>query len=311
MWKWSLVLTATSAAGCLPEPPPDATQITAVASAIPAAEATGRATRSAAREGLAAAQRELLDAWYDRIGPRREGEKLGRLIVRAGRLQLGRAYRDPPQTAQQESLQIDLSTFQCVSFVESTLAVERCTWKRQQTAECFVDEVTRFRYRDGTMDGYGSRLHYFSDWLEDNTERQRLTDVSTALGGRPEPFVFNYMSRHPGRYPAMSTDGVADQIAAAEQRLSASPRIVVDRRTAKRTESALEPGDLIAIVSSKHPGLLIRHAGFVDPGARGQPRLLHASSHQKRVMVRRDSIAQYLAARPDRRGMVVARPLPP
>lgn len=265
----------------------------------------------AANLSLPEAQQQLLDAWYERVGPRRPAEEFGRLVVRAGHVQLGKQYYDPPQTPGPESLRIDLSTFQCVSFVETTLAVARCTWRQQQTSDCFLDEVKRFRYRSGQMDGYGSRLHYFADWLDDNTGRHRIADLTATLGGRPERFTFDFMSRHPARYPALTTDGVAARIAAVEQRLSASPRIVIDRETVSKRETELEAGDLVAIVSTKHPGLLIRHAGFVDLGANGKPRLLHASSYQKRVLVRRDSVAQYLAARPDRRGVIVARPLPP
>jgi hypothetical protein len=307
MSKWYSILAASLTFVCVPERPGAATT---AAAASPAADAQ-QPTAPAADMDLPAEQRQLLEAWYEQLGPRRTEESFGRLIVRAGRVQLGKSYRDPPQTAQPESLHIDLSTFQCVSFVETTLAVARCTWLRQQTTECFLDEVKRFRYRDGQMDGYGSRLHYFTDWLEDNTGRQRFANLSAALGGRTERFVFNYMSRHPARYPAMAASGVAAQIAGVERRLSAAPRVVVDRETAKRAQTELEPGDLVAIVSSKYPGLLIRHAGFIDLDHGGRPRLLHASSYQKRVLVRRDSIARYLATRPDRRGMIVARPLPP
>jgi hypothetical protein len=66
----------------------------------------------------------------------------------------------------------------------------------------------------------------------------------------------------------------------------------------------------VGIVTTE-PGRLIGHAGFVVRDERGRTHLLHASSHHRRVVVTVRSLADYLLRRPERWGVMVARPRPP
>lgn len=259
---------------------------------------------------LADDQALLLKAWFDSAGPKRNKESFGKLVTRVARLQLGRLYVDPPQVHAPERLAVELETFQCVSFVESTLAVARCTWSDQRNGECFLRELQSFRYRNGIMEGYGSRLHYFTDWIDDNTRRGHFRNLSIELGGTAESFDFTFMTSHPLRYPALTDRRALAAVVAAEERLSGRPHVVLDHAAVSANSHRLRSGDLVAIVSDKYPGLRIRHAGFIDRNAQGLPRLLHASSSHKRVMITAADIAGYMTTRPDRRGVVALRPLP-
>ncbi|MEE8410503.1 MAG: N-acetylmuramoyl-L-alanine amidase-like domain-containing protein [Myxococcota bacterium] len=256
-------------------------------------------------------EKALLDQWFDSVGPTRKKESFGRLVSRVGRLQLGTPYGDPPQDRDPERLTVELETFQCVSFVESTLAVARCTWSEQPNGECFLRELQALRYRDGIMDGYGSRLHYFTDWIDDNTRRGHLRNLSIDLGGKAETFDFTFMTAHPLRYPALADPHAFAEVNATEERLSRLPHLVLGHAAVSANAQRLRSGDLVAIVSDKYPGLRVRHAGFIDRTAQGLPRLLHASSSHKRVMITAAGIADYMTTRPDRRGIVALRPQPP
>ena len=42
----------------------------------------------------------------------------------------------------------------------------------------FADNLQKIRYRDGVIDGYTSRLHYTSDWIENGVRQGFLEDVT-------------------------------------------------------------------------------------------------------------------------------------
>ena len=169
-----------------------------------ALDAGAASPASGAEAGVPATQLALLQAWYDAVGSRRPGETFGHLVVRAGRVQLGKPYYNPPQQAGPETLRVELERLECVSFVESTLALAHCIWTEEPDAGCFVRELEAWRYRGGVLKGYGSRLHYFVDWLEDNASRARLTLLTASLGGTLAQPVFSYMTGHVDTYPALA-----------------------------------------------------------------------------------------------------------
>ncbi|MBI5511981.1 MAG: DUF1460 domain-containing protein [Deltaproteobacteria bacterium] len=260
---------------------------------------------------MPADEEALLAEWFKRAAARRPGESFGDLVVRVAGLQLGKAYYDPPQTAGPERLQIELKTFQCVSFVEDSLAVARCLWRGEPTAACFLHDVVASRYRDGRMDGYASRLHYFTDWIEDNARRGRLQIVTGAVGGRALRQRFSFMSDNPASYPALAAPAVLNAIKEIEARLSATPHVVLDRADVARAQSQLENGDVIGLVSDKHPGMVVIHTGFIYVDKHGKRSLMHAASFHKRTLVTGSDVANYLLRRPERRGLMIGRPLPP
>jgi hypothetical protein len=257
-----------------------------------------------------AKQAELLQAWFDKLGPVRPDESLGELIVRAGLLQLGKPYFLHPEDRTDEPLRVDLESFECQSFVESTLSVARCALVGQRDTACFAQELERFRYRGGVRRGFASRLHYFSEWIDDNVSRGRLDNRTAALGGQPIHRDFFYFARHAAAYPALADAAARTEMAAVDERLSSAPHIVLDRAGVERAKPELMTGDVIAVVTSK-PGALISHTGFIAKNPDGTPCLLHASSHHGRVLLTRDDIARYLRRWPDRQGLMVARPLAP
>lgn len=255
-------------------------------------------------------QDQRLQAWFAAIEARGTDESFGELVARAAGVQLDQPYVDRPHTGDAEALSVDLATFQCVSFVESTLAVARCTWSATQSAACFLDELEKLRYRGGKLDGYASRLHYFHDWLGDNGDRKLVRAIGNQLGAKRVRRPIHYMSRHPARFPPLKDPQVRATIVATEKRLSAGPADVVAKATLRSRQHRLQDGDIVAIVGTK-PGLLITHAGFIQRGPDGSPRLLHASSHHGLVLLTSYDISTYLKRRPERLGIMAARPVEP
>ncbi len=79
-----------------------------------------------------------------------------------------------------EQLVINLSGLDCTTLVENSLALARCVKLDSTSFENYLDELQFIRYRDGIVDGYPSRLHYFSDWIYDNIFKGVIEDETEA-----------------------------------------------------------------------------------------------------------------------------------
>jgi hypothetical protein len=246
--------------------------------------------------------------WFASAGAPKEGESFGAYLARVAALQHGVAYEKGtvPPAPGPEALRLSVDRFECVSFIESSLAVARCGFARTPTSSCFAREILASRYRGGINSGYASRLHYFVDWIYDNEARGRLRNLTTELGGRPVGMDFFYISRH---LPGAELTELRRAVGATEESLSARTHSVLARDRADALLSRLEDGDLIAFVRER-PGMLVHHAGFAYRVG-GTIRLLHASSYHGRVVITPDDVRSYLLRRPERSGVIVARPLAP
>ena len=249
-----------------------------------------------------------LASWYNALGEPRPSESFGRYLARTARVQHGVKYADISERPGAETLDVNVDAFECISFIESTLAVARCAWESERNESCFVRELEATRYRGGRMGDYASRLHYFVDWIGDNESRGRLVNMTASLGGEPVQKDFFYISERVLKRWDMKEDELASlkslkslksmthEMQTTEARLSATTHSVLTRESAPAVLSELKDGDLVAFVRER-PGLLVHHAGFVY-WANGTPRLLHASSYHARVVITVRDLTNYLLRRP-------------
>ena len=251
-------------------------------------------------------------AWHEALGPPAAGESFGAFVTRAAALQHGAPYEVTAPPPGQEAIRIELETFECVSFIESALALARCGWNGDRSEACFLRELELSRYRGGEMAGYASRLHYFVDWIADNETRGRLRHMTTELGGEPVQRDFFHISRRVlprAELGAAERERLTRELESTEARLSRDEHPVLDREIAPDALAGLEEGDIVAFTRERS-GLLVHHAGFVH-WVGGTPRLLHASSYHERVVITVEDVTNYLLRRPERRGVITARPAPP
>jgi hypothetical protein len=251
-----------------------------------------------------------LVSWYQSVGKPLPGEDFGRFLSRVAQARIGTAYSEAYESKATEAVTLELDRFECVTFLESSLAVARCAWQNEPTVGCFVWEILGLRYRGGLMADYASRLHYFVDWLEDNEGRWRLKDLTAELGGRPVGKDFYYITQHTAMAPALALPTVRRSMVAVEHDLSSRPHVVLRRNDVRGALESMHDGDLVAVAGNK-PGRLITHTGLIVRGAGEEPHLLHASSYHGRVLRTRENLADYVTRRPERIGIIVARPLPP
>jgi hypothetical protein len=208
-----------------------------------------------------------------------------------------------------EHLVVNLQGLDCTTFVESVLAISRCIKLQRMTYDAFTRQLQLIRYRSGNIDGYPSRLHYFTDWIGDNSRKGIVRDITRVLGGIPFTKTIDFMSTHRTSYVQLSDDGVATAIRAVEVRLSSSVRTYVPKADVPGVQEKLRDGDIIALTTSI-PGLDVSHTGLIRMKG-GRPCYLHAPLSGGTVRLSQGSLADYLARTGTHTGIIVARPTEP
>jgi Protein of unknown function (DUF1460) len=261
--------------------------------------------------------RDRLIAWARALRTGADRRTVGACAAQVGELAAGTPYEpftleayikaggDP---AGLEPLAISLTRFDCVTLVESCLAIARlATASAEATWYRFGREVERMRYRGGIRRGYGSRLHYFSEWISDGAERGLLRDLGGELGGERDERPLRFMTEHPASYPALSHPSVLRDIAAMERALDGRPRFVVPTSRIAEVGDRIENGDVLAFATAI-PGLDVSHAAFAYRDRNGVLRVLHAPLSGGVVEVTRVTLPEYVAAIRRATGILVARP---
>lgn len=209
------------------------------------------------------------------------------------------------ESTQREQLTLNLRELDCWTFVENSLAIALAAQTTQPNIDTLAYFVRQLRYWGGTINGYASRMHYFSGWLLQAEKLGYLHDLSHELGGVPYRINIGYMSARPDKYPALKNPETRKQIQQIEQRLSTHPWYYIPQDQIEKKEPLLRNGDLIALTSWKKD-LDIAHQGFAVC-QNGRVYLLHASSLGKRVLISRQPLAEYVRSQKGQTGIMVAR----
>ena len=242
----------------------------------------------------------------------------GRSATRVGELAIGtpyvaftleeyiRAGGDPSGT---EPLALSLTRFDCVSLVESCLAITRVADDTGTASwEQFAREMERMRYRGGERRDYASRLHYFSEWISDGARRGLLRDLGAELGGMEDTRPLRFMTEHRSSYPALANELVFQKIGEMERSLDDRPRRVIPTARIPEVSDRIETGDVLAFATAI-PGLDVTHSAFAYRDTGGVLRVLHAPLSGGAVEITTTTLPEYVAAIRRSTGILVARPL--
>jgi hypothetical protein len=263
-----------------------------------------------------------LVGWVEALRNEALGRKripLRRRAARVGELAVGTPYEpntleaylraggSPPRT---EPLIVSLTRFDCVTLVESCLAVARVaaadtapSWER------FKREVERMRYRGGNRRGYTSRLHYFSEWITDSESRHLVRNLGQELGGIADTRPLRFMTEHRGSYPALTDENIYSEIGEMERRLDGHPRWMIPTHCIPDVAERIETGDVLAFATAIS-GLDVSHAAFAYRDLDKILRVLHAPLSGGVVEITRRTLPEYVAAIRSATGILIARPLP-
>ncbi len=204
-------------------------------------------------------------------------------VKRFAEILIGRPYVSHPLIGapdRDEVLVTGVSGFDCVTFVETALALARSG----SPAE-FKDELVGIRYRGGRI-AWTERLHYFSDWLLEN-DRRGVLSIDT---------------RGPGSERIRARLAVLEGFAPREMELD-----VVPKQNLERAIPRIESGAVVAFASERE-GLDYFHVGLSFVERPGELALIHAGKSNGSVA--KEPLAAFLE-RNSMRGISFARPLDP
>lgn len=224
---------------------------------------------------------------------------------------LGTAYKaDLLDQSKEETLVVTLKQFDCVLFVESVLAIARGVAVQDYSYQTFVNHLRDQRYENGQMNGYCSRLHYFSAWINDNQKRGTVQNIAGDLGGVPlNKKNLNYMSTHWKTSPQpVRNDANYQCLVEMEAHLDGVNINYIPTHQIRRVYSQLQPGDIVA-VATDIAGLDVTHTGLVYRHPDGNMGFIHASP-AGRVTISRD-LQRYVGHVEHAIGILVARPIDP
>lgn len=210
-----------------------------------------------------------------------------------------------------EQLVVNTRQLDCTTLVETVTALTLCVHQDRRTWNDYLTILQTLRYRQGVLDGYPSRLHYFSDWIDDKSQMQIVSEIQ-----EPNPpftavqhIDVDFMSSHPQYYKALQSHPEwVDDIRRQEQTLTGRERRFIPKSAVRNTQllrETVHDGDIIAITCNKK-GLDIAHLGFAVWRRNGL-HLLNASQLHKRVVEEPMTLYQYLKKHPTHTGIRVVR----
>ena len=241
---------------------------------------------------------------YQRADSTKICELLRQADKQATTLWIARQFMGIPYVAHtlevndQEQLVVNTGQLDCTTLVETVTALKLCIAMDKRTWKDYLDTLRSLRYRQGKMEDYPSRLHYFTDWIDDKQQMGFVCEVQ-----KPNPpfsavqkIAVYYMSEHPQSYQALkSHPEYVPVIRKQEEALTGKTYRYIPKTAVRNTRllrQTIKDGDIIAITCNKK-GLDIAHLGFAVWRKDGL-HLLNASSLHKKVVEEPMTLYRYL-----------------
>jgi hypothetical protein len=236
---------------------------------------------------------------------------IGEVIIAMGKSFLGTEYiAHTLEQPGEERLVINMRGLDCVTFYENALVLARCIKKNKSTFEDYKAELRFIRYRGGIVNGYPSRLHYFSDYVYDNEKKGVLKNVTKSIGGVVYKRRIDFMSTHPDSYRQLKErPELIKLITKQEEAINKRPMFHIPKDKVEKVASRIQNGDVLAI-STDIQGIDVSHTGLAI-WQNGKLHFLHAPLSGLNVQITEKTLVEYLAASSNRLGIMVARPLEP
>ena len=187
---------------------------------------------------------------------------------------------------EEEQLVVLVDSLDCTTFVETVLAFCIADKRGERDYEGFKKALTQIRYRDGILNGYTSRLHYFSDWIRNNEQMGFVKECTSETAcSQPKELWLDFMTTHVDSYlPMKKNPELVKEMASHEKNWQGTvvSYIPKEKLNLSPEELKIKDGDVLALVTNIK-GLDVVHVGFAF-WKDNQLHLLHASSSAKKVI---------------------------
>jgi hypothetical protein len=238
-----------------------------------------------------------------------KASSLGDTIALVGQSFLGTPYVEKTlEVGDTETLVINFGGLDCTTFVENVMAFSLMLKDQQSTFDSFTGNLETVRYRNGSLNGYPSRLHYFTEWIRNNEKKGLVKDITAELGGVELEKSINFMGTHRELYPFLANDTNFEAMLAVEKELAKEKLCYLPKDQIESKEQEIKSGDIIALATSI-TGLDVTHTGIAIHQPDGRLHLLHASSKNGEVEISELPLADYLKNIKSNIGIIVARPI--
>ncbi len=228
-------------------------------------------------------------------------------ILPVARLFVGTPYVSSTlEINEEEKLVVNLREMDCTTFVEYVLAISLCVSEGSNDIDIFLDYLKKIRYRDGKLDAYLSRLHYFTDWLLNNRDMSFLYLPGNIEGSENIQSDINFMSSNPNLYPQLKKHPeYISELKKIENMLSRIPLYHIPKNKIAEFSHIIKDGDIIAFTSEIR-GLDFSHTGFAC-FENNELFLLHASSLSRKVELSTLPLKDYIYKMDNVSGILLAR----
>ena len=187
---------------------------------------------------------------------------------------------------EEEQLVVHVNQLDCTTFVETVLALCIADKRGERSFDGFKKALIDVRYRNGILDGYASRLHYFSDWIRNNEQMGFVKECTSETAcSQSKELWLDFMTTHVDSYLPMKKDPALVEVMAAQEKKwqgTVVSYIPKEKLNLSPEELKIKDGDILAMVTNIK-GLDIVHVGFAF-WKDNQLHLLHASSVAKKVI---------------------------
>ncbi|HZK94815.1 MAG TPA: N-acetylmuramoyl-L-alanine amidase-like domain-containing protein [Prolixibacteraceae bacterium] len=207
----------------------------------------------------------------------------------------------------EEKLVINLRELDCTTFAENCLALARTIKLGKIDFESFAAQLELIRYRDGIRNQYPSRLHYFSEWIHNNSEKKIISETPNFQGEKLLKTIA-LMSTKPESYPVLKAyPELIPLIAEQEKQLSSRAFYYFPKKNPENLLKTLHHGDIIGLTSGID-GIDVNHVGIIIRKD-NQFHLLHASLSAGKVVLSEGPVTDFIKPESKNSGIMIARPV--
>lgn len=209
-----------------------------------------------------------------------------------------------------EKLVVNIRQLDCTTYVENVLAIYLCVKNNTSQYSDFKKFLRQLRYVGGKV-SYPTRQHYFTEWIEENTNKGFVYEIQSP--NPPFSSVQNvrisYMSNHYTSYPMLKANPqMVVPIAQMEKKLTGRKYRYIPKSEIRNNSlyrQAIHDGDIIAITTKKE-GLDTSHIGIAVWHKDGL-HMLNASQIHKKVVEEPMTLYQYMQKHPSQTGIRIIR----
>ena len=239
-------------------------------------------------------------------------QPIGKVIVEIGKSFIGTNYEAHAiEKEGEEQLVINLTGLDCTTFLENVLVFARCIKKGKTSFEDYKKELTFIRYRNGIIEQYPSRLHYFTDWIFDNEKKDVVKDITEEIGGEKLRLDLFFMSSHPEYYMHLKENpDFIPAIKKQEEEINKREYYYIPQAKIADIDGKIENGELLAFTSLVK-GLDVNHVGIAVRMNDNRIHVLHAPEPGTKVQISELNLSDYVNKLEKDTGIIVLKPLEP